>query len=91
MMIETDGPGGAEIIVLQRIGDVPWDADPEEEPGLTLYEDGTFEDGLLPLGAQADRIQWRVWQVAKGLLASAVRNLPTLPKVCMATLAWHIR
>ena len=28
-----------------------------------------------------DRIQRRVWQVAKGLLASAVRNLPTSLKV----------
>ena len=58
---QDSNSGGAEIVVLQRIGDVPWDADPEEEPGLRLLEDGTFEDDLIPLGAQADRIQWRVF------------------------------
>ena len=58
---QDSSSGGAEIVVLQRIGDVPWDADPEEEPGLRLLEDGTYEDDLIPLGAQADRIQWRVF------------------------------
>ncbi len=53
--------GGAEVVVLQRIGDAPWDADPETTPGLTLMEDGTREGEMVPIGAQADRVEWRVF------------------------------
>ena len=58
---EEPGVGGVELLVLQRAGDVPWDADPEETPGLTLMEDGTQEDDLVPIGVQADRLEWRVF------------------------------
>lgn len=53
--------GGAEVIVMQRVGDVPWDADPETTPGLTLMEDGTKEGEMVPIGGQADRVEWRVF------------------------------
>jgi hypothetical protein len=54
--------GGAEIVVLQRTDpNVPWDADPEEEPGLTLMENGDLEGGLIPIGSQSDRVEWRVF------------------------------
>ena len=54
--------GGAEIVVLQRTDpNVPWDADPEEEPGLTLMENGDFEGSVIPIGEQSDRIEWRVF------------------------------
>lgn len=53
--------GGAEVIVLQRVGDAPWDADPETTPGLTLMEDGTREGELIRIGGQADRVEWRVF------------------------------
>ncbi|MEM9378840.1 MAG: hypothetical protein AAGB93_02745 [Planctomycetota bacterium] len=53
--------GGAEILVMQRVGDVPWDADPEDEPRLTLLEDGTVDGDIVPIGLQGDRIEWRVF------------------------------
>ena len=54
--------GGAEVIVLQNVGTgVPWDGDPEDDPALTLFEDGTLNDDFIPLGMQADRVRWRVF------------------------------
>lgn len=54
--------GGAEIVVLQRTDpNVPWDADPEEVEGLTLLENGDLEGDLIPIGAQSDRIEWRIF------------------------------
>ena len=52
----------AEIVVLQRTDpNVPWDADPEEVEGLTLLENGDLEGDLIPIGAQSDRIEWRIF------------------------------
>ncbi|QDV06467.1 hypothetical protein Poly30_19770 [Planctomycetes bacterium Poly30] len=54
--------GGAEIVVLQRTDpNVPWDADPEDTEGLTLMEQGDLEGGLIPIGGQSDRAEWRVF------------------------------
>ena len=58
---EEPGVGGVELVVLQRGADVPWDADPEQTPGLVLLEDGTKADDLIPIGIQADRMEWRVF------------------------------
>ncbi|MCA8981475.1 MAG: hypothetical protein KDC14_15705, partial [Planctomycetes bacterium] len=52
---------GAELHVLQRTDpSVPWDADPESTDGLDLLRVGIREGRELPVGAQADLIQWRV-------------------------------
>ena len=37
------------------------DADPAQTPGLVLLEDGTKADDLIPIGIQADRMEWRVF------------------------------
>lgn len=58
---QESGFGGADTVVLQRVGDVPWDADPEVEPRLTLMEDGTKDGDLVKIGLQGDRIEWRVF------------------------------
>ncbi len=58
---EEPGVGGVELVVLQRGADVSWDADPEETEGLLLLEDGTEADDLIPIGIQADRLEWRVF------------------------------
>lgn len=53
---------GAELYVLQRSDpDVPWDADPESTDGLDLFRVGIEEGRELPLGFQADLVQWRVF------------------------------
>lgn len=53
--------GGPEVIVLQRLGDAPWDGDPEEDPRLMLMQDGALEGGRWPIDLGGDRIQWRVF------------------------------
>ncbi|MEL6428296.1 MAG: hypothetical protein AAFR54_03900, partial [Planctomycetota bacterium] len=58
---EDSNRGGPETVVLQRVGDAPWDADPESTPGLTLLEDGAYRGGLIPIGRFSDRAEWRVF------------------------------
>jgi hypothetical protein len=59
---EQAGFGNVRFRVLQRTDqDVPWDADPETTEGLDLLDDGLFEDGPIPLGLQADRVEWRLF------------------------------
>jgi hypothetical protein len=58
--VEDGRWGGTDLVVLQRTRpSVPWDSDPEATPGLVLLEDGTYENGFVPIGAQSDRIEWR--------------------------------
>ncbi|MEL6712920.1 MAG: hypothetical protein AAFP86_04060, partial [Planctomycetota bacterium] len=58
---EDSNRGGPETVVLQRVGDAPWDADPESTPGLSLLEDGAYQGGLIPIGRFSDRAEWRVF------------------------------
>ena len=53
---------GAELHVLQRTDpNVPWDADPDSTDGLDLLRVGIEEGREVPIGAQSDLIQWRVY------------------------------
>lgn len=59
---EASGFDGATVGVLQRTDpDVPWDADPDENPGLTLMWAGSKDGGEVPIGVQSDRIEWRTF------------------------------
>ncbi|MEM9800514.1 MAG: hypothetical protein AAGA20_09310 [Planctomycetota bacterium] len=53
--------GGAEVVVLQRVGDAPWDGDPEDSVQLTLMEEGQFDGDFVPIDLQADRVEWRIF------------------------------
>lgn len=55
-------PGGSRIGVLARTdASIPWDADPEEQEGLWITYEGMVNDEEIPLGVQADQIEWRVF------------------------------
>ena len=41
--------------------DVPWDADPEDEPRLKLLWKGDLDGKTIPVHRQSDRIDWRVF------------------------------
>jgi hypothetical protein len=59
---EASGFDGATVGVLQRTDpDVPWDADPDEHPGLTLMWEGSQDGDEVPIGVQSDRIEWRTF------------------------------
>jgi hypothetical protein len=41
--------------------DVPWDADPDDEPRLKLLWKGDLDGKTIPVHRQSDRIDWRVF------------------------------
>ncbi|HED65712.1 MAG TPA: hypothetical protein ENJ09_09180 [Planctomycetes bacterium] len=60
--VEAPAAGGVRLEVLQRTDpSVPWDADPDTTPGLTLLNRGRIESGGNSIGVQADRVEWRVF------------------------------
>ncbi|MBI5433453.1 MAG: hypothetical protein HZA52_11545 [Planctomycetes bacterium] len=60
--VENTGSGSVEFGVLQRtLASTPWDADPENAPGLALLWKGTDEEKPVPIGAQSDRAEWRAF------------------------------
>ena len=64
---DADEVEGSQIYALQREVDLgrgsapPWDGDPEGGDGLTLHETGVHEGQGIPIGRQADRLEWRVF------------------------------
>ena len=58
----------SQIGVLQKTDpDAPWDADPETDKRLALHWKGDAEGLPLAIGAQSDRVEWRVFvQYAPG-------------------------
>jgi hypothetical protein len=59
--VENAAVAGPRIAVLERArSDVPWDGDPEAGEGLALWDDGHLDRGGNAIGAQSDRIAWRV-------------------------------
>jgi hypothetical protein len=62
---DADEVEGSEIYALQREVDLgrgsapPWDGDPTRVAGLTLYDTGMHEGEGIPIGRQADRLEWR--------------------------------
>ena len=61
--VDEDPPvSGTTLGVLQRLDPrVPWDAEPDRTKGLDLLLRGGVDRGGNPIGAQADRPQWRVF------------------------------
>jgi hypothetical protein len=60
--VEEPGVSGPRLGVLVRTDpSVPWDADPQETDGLDVLYDGLREGAGVPVGAQADRLEWRVF------------------------------
>jgi uncharacterized membrane protein YgcG len=58
---KTDVEGG-NVGVLQRTStDAPWDADPEKDKRVQLYWQGDVQGKPIPIGAQSDRVEWRVF------------------------------
>lgn len=54
--------GGARVGVLVRTDPtVPWDADPDEVEGLDLHWLDRLAGRPVPVGAQASRVEWRVF------------------------------
>jgi type II secretory pathway pseudopilin PulG len=41
--------------------EVPWDADPDDEPRLKLFWKGDLDNKTIPVHRQSDRIDWRVF------------------------------
>ncbi|MCK6447994.1 MAG: hypothetical protein L6Q99_16495 [Planctomycetes bacterium] len=59
---ENTTSSGVELGVLQRAdAAVPWDADPENTPGLALHWKGLIEEKPVPIAEQSDRIEWRAF------------------------------
>ena len=53
---------GPRLGVLQRTDTaVPWDEDPDRVRALDLFEDGRLQRDGNAIGAQSDRIEWRVF------------------------------
>ena len=59
---ETELPDSSHRVrVLARAGLADWEDDPEDTPGLVLFERGTsLEGGFQPLGYRSDRLDLRV-------------------------------
>ncbi len=59
---EQPGLNGVQMGVLMRSDpSVPWDADPDETPGLEVFYRSEIAGGALPIGVQSDTVQWRVF------------------------------
>ena len=59
---ESSPSGSVQIGTLQRSDPaVPWDASPDETEGLDLLWEGMPGGGFNPIGAQSDRVEWRVF------------------------------
>ena len=59
---EDAGIQGPRLAVLQRTDpDLPWDAVPNETPGLRLLTQAGLEEGGVPIAQQSERIDWRVF------------------------------
>ena len=62
MLNEATPSGGSRLGVMVRTDpDVPWDSDPDATPGLTEIYPTDLENNWATLGAQSDRIEWRVF------------------------------
>ena len=60
--VEEADAAGPRLAVLERTDpNAPWDGDPSTTRGLTMHEDGVRDGEGNPIGAQADRIEWRVF------------------------------
>jgi hypothetical protein len=64
---QTDATDGSELYVLQRAVDPgtdsapPWDGNPDETPGLEMFEFGMPGGEGNVIGLQAGRMEWRVF------------------------------
>jgi hypothetical protein len=58
---ENPPVAGPRLALLERVrSDVPWDEDPEARKGVNRWDDGHLDRGGNPIGAQSDRVAWRV-------------------------------
>ncbi len=59
---DKEDADSCRIGVLARYDpDVPWDADPDDEPRLRLLWNGSQDGKTIPVHRQSDRIDWRVF------------------------------
>ena len=78
----------AQVGVLQRTDpNAPWDADPETDKRLKVYWKGDVEGLPIQIGAQSDRVEWRVFVKyapnafdAKTGMSSGWRETPRLTR-----------
>ena len=56
---EAKAPGPRLGMLLRTDPREPWDADPDQVPGLEVLWDGTPKEDANPIGTQADRLEWR--------------------------------
>ena len=62
MLNDETSFGGSRLGVLVRTDpNIPWDSNPDETPGLTELFPADLRENWAPIGAQSDRIEWRVF------------------------------
>lgn len=62
MLNQETSAGGSRLGVLVRTNpDVPWDANPDDTPGLDVIYPDDLRDNWAGLSGHSDRIEWRVF------------------------------